>query len=113
LKYNQCKEFVRKCEKFSGERLTDDDELMLMKQNKKESDIWDIIKRFQKKKWFYELIYKNGVVPSSVNIQDKNPNELMKSIQLLLEKNMEKKYEQQKLGPRNHLIDRIRWKIER
>lgn len=37
---------------------------MVLKPNKSEKDLWELVKKFSRKKWFFDMLYKKEDVGS-------------------------------------------------
>lgn len=60
--------FLKRCERLQGEKLTLEEEALIMKSNKSEKDLWELTKRLSRKKWFFEMLFKNEDNGSAINI---------------------------------------------
>lgn len=51
--------FIKRCEILGGEKFKDEDVKLLLKQNITDQDMWLLMNKFQKKKWFFDYIQRN------------------------------------------------------
>lgn len=60
--------FLKRCERMQGEKLSKEEEDLIMKSNKSEKDLWELTKRFSRKKWFFEMLFKKDDHRSAMSL---------------------------------------------